>query len=73
MEFLAVDRIEESGIAVCEDENGKEWIIAPKYLPIGAREGMILTVNGKGKLIINTKLTEKRRAEILRLLDELKA
>ncbi len=73
MEFLAVDRIEESGIAVCEDENGEEWIISPKNLPRGAREGMILTVNEKGKLIINTKLTEKRRAEILRLLNELKA
>lgn len=73
MKFLSIDRIEESGVAVCEDENGDQWIISPKDLPQGAKEGIMLVLNKQGRWCIDKKLTQKRKAEILSLLNELKS
>ncbi len=62
--MLIIDRIEE-GRAVCEDEDGRQVILAE--FPDGVTEGDVLVFNESGQLIVDSSLTNQRRNKAVEL------
>lgn len=70
MPYLIVDRFEEE-FAVCEDEQGYCRLLFRTQLPDGAGEGSVLCECEDGTYTLDAEETERRRARIAALQDEL--
>ena len=67
--MLTIDRIV-SGIAVCEDADGRMIELPVGTLPKGVREGDLLRLDN-GVYTVDTEATEERRARLYRLQQSL--
>lgn len=65
-----IDRFEDK-YAVCEDDLGAMIDIPVCELPANAREGDVFFKNGNGVYEIDKDETQRRRAEVLRLMGRL--
>lgn len=70
MEYYAVDRVE-GGYAVCEREDEVTVNISLDILPQGVREGNVLRRLSDGSFVIDCAEEERRRSEILALMQDL--
>lgn len=70
MPYLSIDRFEE-GFAVCEDEQGNTLLLLREELPDGAGEGSVLFECEDGTFLLDMEETERRRARIAALQDEI--
>lgn len=67
-----IDRIEDN-IAILEQQDTKEFInISTNILPIGIKEGMILSIINN-TYTIDIKATEKRKKEVLEKFKRLRS
>jgi len=70
MKTLAIDRFE-GEYGICQDLDTKEIVRCKKNsLPPEAEEGDVLAYRD-GSIIVDRELTQKRRAQIQKLVDEL--
>jgi len=70
MKTLIIDRIE-SGIAVCEREDGSRCEIELVFLPRGAKEGSVIRVDDDGTAALDTAAEDERRKRLLELQNKL--
>lgn len=66
MEFLFVDRVEGEHI-ICENTVGEEIKLNVQDAHCGVKEGDVIYISDTGEVIVDKKLTEKRKIEILKL------
>ncbi len=69
-QLLCVDRLE-GGLAVCEDEQGRQQKIPVASLPGGVKEGDCLRVDAHGGVTIDTVETQRRRERLKKLQQQL--
>lgn len=67
--MLIIDRFE-SDYAICEADNGNKVNIHISLIPKTAKEGTVL-IEKSGEILIDTEQTNKRRAEIIKLQNNL--
>lgn len=70
MQKYIVDRIE-SGIAVCENDDGEMINIPFEKLPKGTKEGSIIIVDNNGIMKLDKDLEKKRKSELFNLQNTL--
>ena len=68
--MLFVDRME-SGLAVCETEDGEFLTISSAVLPHGVREGSVLEQDERGGWRLNPEAEERRRQELFARQEDL--
>ncbi|MFY9198663.1 MAG: DUF3006 domain-containing protein [Acutalibacteraceae bacterium] len=70
MQKYIVDRIE-SGIAVCEKDDGEMINIPIEKLPVDTGEGSIIIVDNNGIMKLETKEEKARKSELFSLQNNL--
>ena len=70
MKLVSIDSIGNI-YAVCEDNNYNTIYLSIDELPLNAKEGDIIQINDDGTLEINTEETKKRKAEAIKLQNEI--
>lgn len=67
---LYVDRIEE-GYAICEDDELNQYFISIKKAHSSLKEGDVIAIDKKGKILVDEKETNSRKIKIKELQDRL--
>ncbi|MGI6267552.1 MAG: DUF3006 domain-containing protein [Acutalibacteraceae bacterium] len=70
MQKYIVDRIE-SGVAVCEKDDGEMINISIEKLPVGTDEGSIIVVDNNGIMKLEINEEKARKSELFNLQNNL--